>query len=344
MRRKLDQAVRFGGAIMTLRIRSFLMALSLLVINGGSASAESVFERQSDVGAELKLPVHKWSDPAKDVRAVILAIPGLVFTGTAYDSMAKHLNEKGFVVYSVDLRGYGDWRESTQLDGDDLVHYSQSKEDITKVLKALRAKYPDKRLFAMGESFGAAYCVWEASTVPDLIDGVIAAGLSYKIVINPSARWVLTFYQGLTHPKKPLNLKPYLEPILSENKEDMRSRLEDPDAATELSATDLIKAAVTTKWAIRDLANIPRKMPILLMAGENDRVQKTNRLPEMVEEMGSKHVQLRVLEGKGHLLLEQRQIDPGVINLVDNWLDDQAPESAISSAASPVPTTSNPVE
>jgi alpha-beta hydrolase superfamily lysophospholipase len=310
-----------------------VFALGLLLTQARVAAAGTIFERQSAIGNELKLPVHKWCDPDQDTRAVIFAVPGLVFTGTAYDAMARHLNQNGFVVYSIDLRGYGDWRDSTQVfNADDLVHYSQSKEDMTSVLKALRAAYPQKPIFMMGESFGANYAVWEASTVPKLVDGVIAAGLSYKIVINPSARWVLTFYQGLIHPKKPLNLKPYLEPILSENKEDTRARLEDPDAATELSATDLIKAAVTTKWAIRDVGSIPRSMPILLIAGENDRIQKTNRLPEMVDEMGSKHVQLRVLEGKGHLLLEQRRLDPGVLNLVDNWLDDHAPQTSISAA------------
>lgn len=293
------------------------------------ASAAAVYERQCDAGVDLKIPVHKWSNPHNNPKGIVVAVPGLVFTGNAYDTLARYLSDRGFVVYSADMRGYGDWvTNSGQFDGDNLVHYTQTKDDLTRLLSWLRKKYPGKPVFCMGESFGANYSVWQASTHPELVDGVIASGLSYKIVINPRPLWVRTFFQGLRHPKKPLDLKPYLEPILTEDVEQTKARLAHNDAFATLSATDLIKAAITTKRAIRNLNLIPREMPILLVAGENDRIQKTHTYPDMLRQMGSSHVKVAVLKNRGHLLLEQKTLVPEVVGLVQEWLDQRVAESA----------------
>lgn len=312
-----------------------LASLTILLCTVTGAQAASTYHNQSEIGKELNIPVHKWIDAEQNIKGVVFAIPGLVFTGHAYDSMARHLTSKGYVVYSGDLRGYGEWtKEEAKFDGDNLIHYTQSKEDVTRVLRALRNHYPDKPIFCMGESFGANYAVWEASTNPQLMDGVIASGLSYKIVINPRPRWLLTFAQGVRHPKKPLNLKPYLEPILSEDKAMTRARLNEPDTSTALSIADLIKAAMTTKKAIKQVDKIPPNLPILLIAGEKDRIQKTNTLPQLVKMMGSKQVKLVVIPKRGHLLFEENKLDPKVAELVDGWLKNQtAAHAAMASSA-----------
>jgi alpha-beta hydrolase superfamily lysophospholipase len=310
-------------------------------------SAFADFENQSDVGKNLRIPVHHWYTPSSDSRAIIVAVPGLVFNGRAYDLVANELVAKGYEVYSADMRGYGDWSKAADgtLDGDSMLHFGQSKDDLTHLLQALRQKYVGKPIFCLGESFGANMVVWEASTDPQLMDGVIAASLPYKICVHPRPRWALTFVQGLHHPKKPMDLVPYLVPTLSEDKGVALAALHD-DGITlkQMSATDLIKAALTTKHSMKQVQNIPENMPILVLAGQKDEIQKTKRLPEIVEAMGSHRANLVVMPNKGHLLLERKQLDPTVMKLVNGWLDSQlqrlAQANSITSS-DPVGTTSD---
>lgn len=304
------------------------------------AFAATEFENQSDVGRSLRIPVHHWSDPSTEARAIVVAVPGMVFNGRAYDAVARQLVARGYHVFSLDMRGYGDWRKNPgEFDGDDQVHFGQSKDDLTHLLSALRQRFIGKPIFLLGESFGANMVVWEASTNPTLMDGVIAASMPYKICVHPRPRWALTVVQGLYHPKKPMDLVPYLVPTLSEDKNIALAALHD-DSTTlkQLSATDLIKASITLKNATRQVQSIPSNMPILVMAGQKDEIQKTYRLPEIVAAMGSRRANLVVLPNRGHLLLERKQPDPGVMDLLNGWLDSQVQRLAQSSTLSSAET------
>lgn len=309
-------------------LKRLTFALSALLCSSQLAafaadSSETIFENQCQIGRELRIPVHKWSVENRKPKAIIVAIPGLVFNGRAYDSMARHLTTRGYDVYSADMRGYGDWNKPDafrEFDGDGGVHYTQSKDDLTHLLQMLRKKYPVTPIVCAGESFGANYAVWEATTDPNLVDGVIASGLSYKICVHPRPRWFLTFFQGIHHPKKPLDLGPYLEPILSSDVSETKAALQHPDTMPALSVTDLIKAAVTTKRCIREVGKIPANMPILVVAGRKDAIQKSDRLPEFVAGLGSHRARLVLLPSKGHLLLEKQKPDSDVISLMDTWL------------------------
>lgn len=290
----------------------------------GAAHAATTFKQQSEVGQELKIPVHEWSDDEQSPQGVIVAVHGLVFHGKAYDALARHLSSKGFVVYAADMRGFGDWREpSSEFGNDTAVHFTQSKEDLGNLLRTLRKKHSSLPIYCIGESFGANYAVWQASTEPGSLDGVIACGISYKVCVHPRVIWVPTFFQGLAHPKKPINLAPYLAPILSENKSITQVCLHDSATITAMSPTDLIKAGLTNKIALRGISHLPPSMPILIVAGEKDQIQKTKTLKSMVKRMGSKNTKLMILPGKGHLLLEHREVDTDVEDIVDNWLAEQ---------------------
>lgn len=95
------------------------------------------------------------------------------------------------------------------------------------------------------------------------------------------------------------------------------------ETSKEMSITNLIKAAVTNKISVKEIANIPESMPILLIAGEKDRIQKTDTLEVMLPKMGSKQTSLVVFPDKGHMLLECKKIDEEVGKVIDKWLDSQ---------------------
>lgn len=328
------------------RLIPFLCAATFLT-QAPCYAQETNFENQSVIGNELRIPVHHWYRNDGDPKGIVVGIPGLVFNGRAYDVAARELVSRGYEVYTLDVRGYGDWKTAKgQFDGDENVHFGQTKEDLAKVLQVLRDRNADKPIFCLGESFGAAYAVWAASSHPELIDGVVAVGLPYRVCIHPRPRWLLTFAEGIKSPHKPMDLVPYLKPTLSENKAIAMAALNDDNISMkELSAADLIKARFTIKDATDNVQKIPAEMPVLVMAGQNDAIQKTYRLPEVVQAMGSKHAHLVMLPNRGHLLIERKQADPDAMAVMNAWLDQQvqkklAKSNAISAAsAAPVAAT-----
>jgi alpha-beta hydrolase superfamily lysophospholipase len=301
-----------------------------------------IFINQSQVGSELKLPLHQWSNPDRPAKAIIVALQALIFDGTQWDSYARHLVEKGYIVYAPDFRGYGAWLSDTAEFGDDKAfHFGQSEQDLTKILTALRAKYPQKKIYCIGESLGANVAIWEASTNPKLFDGAVVIGLSNKhYPLRPKPHWVVTVAKGLSDHKKPFSLKPYMN-VLTEDKTVTKEMINDPKTTTAISPTDLIKANITNKLALEHVEDIPPSMPILVIAGAGDRVQQTKSLDEVITRMGSEEKEFVVLPKKGHLLLEHRTVDPALAQVIDDWLERKQNQSAPAKASKTAETTNS---
>jgi alpha-beta hydrolase superfamily lysophospholipase len=298
--------------------------LSLLFTTSLAAIAAPAYQNQSDIGRKLGIPVHQWVDSSQPVKAIIVAQQGLIFSGKKYNSFANYFCPKGYMVYANDMRGFGDWRENVHsFVGDTNMHFGQSKEDLTNLLKELRREYPDKPIICVGESFGANMAIWEAATDPSLLDGVIAASAGWRTCVHPRAEWVRTFFTGLQNPNRPVNLRPYVADYLSEDRKLAHSLLNDTETVNRMSVTNLIKVVVTNKRSIKDLNKIPEDMPVLLISGKDDQIQKVSALAALVPKMGTKAAKLVLIPQKGHMLLECDTVDPKVYGAVEDWLEAQ---------------------
>jgi len=310
--------------VKVVRLNKILFLVLAALWLPAAARANSVYENQSDVGTKLCIPVHRWNNTDQPIKGVIVALQGLIFSGKLFAPLASHFNEKGYVVYAGDMRGFGDWRTPNHnFAGDSAMHFGASKDDLTDTLKVLRKKYPDKPIFLVGESFGANLAVWETSTDPALMDGAIASGFVAKTRVHPRPLWVKTFFQGIYNPNNSINIAPYMKPVLSEDKKVAKELMESSETVKEMSVTNLIKANITNTNSLKDIAYIPESMPVLIMAGEKDKVQKTEALAEILPKLGSKNATLVTFSGKGHMLLECQHIDQEVAQAMDNWIDKQ---------------------
>lgn len=312
-----------------MRLNKLLAALACahlsLVSSSSYAAADTpLYQNQSDIGRKLGIPVHQWSDSAQPLKAIIVAQQGLIFSGKKYNGFANYFCPKGYMVFANDMRGFGDWRETDHaFVGDTNIHYGQSKEDLTNLLKEVRSTYPNLPIFCVGESFGANMAIWEAATDPSLLDGVIAASAGWRTCVHPRAEWVRTFFTGLQNPNRPVNIKPYVADYLSEDKDVAKSLINDSETVNRMSVTNLIKAVVTNKRSIKELNKIPHDMPILLISGKKDQIQKISALTALVPKMGTKEAKLVVFPKKGHMLLECDTIDSEVCDVVEEWLEVQ---------------------
>jgi alpha-beta hydrolase superfamily lysophospholipase len=190
-------------------------------------------------------------------------------------------------------------------------------------MQTLRQKYPNQKMFCLGESLGANMAAWLVSAHPELCDGAILGSLCYKNRMHPQPRWVVDFVKGVQHPNKRLDLTPYITPYLSNDRSLTQACLKDTKIFRAMSPVELVKADKTNKLALMAVEQIPHGFPILIISGEKDSVFKTSALPEVLNRFGSKELSVNILPNKGHLLLEHQSVKPEVGSLIDGWLNHQ---------------------
>jgi alpha-beta hydrolase superfamily lysophospholipase len=299
-----------------------LFAAGLLLAPSG-ASAAPTRQDDTDIGKQLNLPVYKWSDESVPERGIIFAIHGATLYARRFEAAARHFAEQGYPVYAVDLRGFGRWRSEGEkfADGDRKVHYQKAEDDIVAVLKKVREAEPKQKIYCLGESLGANLAVWVGSTHPELTDGLVLVSPCIKSYVHPGPRMFLTSFKGFLDPDVPLHLSGSIRSYLSDDRKITEEYLHDPGIYHDLTAVDLIKSIKTNTLALMDKDKIPENMPILIVAGEVDKVYKTSAVPEFAEEMGSKQKTIEIVPNKGHLLIEYDLVGPEILGVIDSWLN-----------------------
>jgi alpha-beta hydrolase superfamily lysophospholipase len=330
-----------GGGIKGKFLRtalSFFASLLVAPAIAPQAQATPTCDVNSDIGQHLKLPVYRWHDDTQPVNGYIVGIHGLTFYASAFDSLAQSLASKGFEFYAADIRGFGRWKtESAKFGGDEQIHFSQAEDDVKQICETLRSQHPGAKVYVLGESLGANLAFWLASNHSNLVDGIIVSGPCFETDVHPSPRWAVDVVRGLSHPNKPLNLTPYITPYLSNDKELTQACLNDEKICRNLSPVDLYKAGRTNKEALANLGRIPASMPVLVIAGEQDKVMHTSAISKQLPKMGSKQISVHIIPQRGHLLLEHQKVDNKIAKILDNFLDVR-PMTANANVAAPMTT------
>jgi acylglycerol lipase len=288
---------------------------------GAAVASEIVCNRDTDLGHTLNLPIYCWKDNTQPIKAIILAIHGATLHAGVFDETAKHLAAEGYVVYATDMRGFGRWQaESNTFNSDSGIHYSQSKEDLLLILNQLRQDYPRTKIFPMGESVGANLAIWIASNEPKFIDGAIISSPCIKSILHPSAKTAIGITKMFLNPNKKLELKPHIQPYLSDDGRVTDGYINDPSIMKQLSTVELLKSMKTNKQALAGVKDIPAQLPLLIMAGQKDEIYSSKAVPDFANSMGSLFKTVVIEPSKGHLLLETKFVEPAVLTLIDDWL------------------------
>jgi alpha-beta hydrolase superfamily lysophospholipase len=142
------------------RLLMGLLGLSLLL---GCVAASL-----PEVDLRAAPPRRAWL-PEGEPRAAILALHGFNDYSAAFAGFGSFAAERGVAVFAYDQRGFGAnadaglWPGTTRLIA-----------DLRRELAALKARYPDRPVYVLGESMGAAVTIAAAADEPPVVaDGLI---------------------------------------------------------------------------------------------------------------------------------------------------------------------------
>src|SRR5947199_3007156 len=226
----------------------------------------------------VSLPLRKWL-PQGEVKAVILALHGFNDYSNAFTMPAPFWAEHGIATYAYDQRGFGgapmraSWGGSARLAG-----------DAVTATRLLRAIYPGRPVYLLGESMGGRVAILAATG----IDGVPPAEAD-GLILSAPAVWgrptmdfwpklalfaAVRFVPDMELTGRGLGIKP------SDNLPMLKALMKDPM---------VIKGArVATIYGLVDLMDMaldaaPRlEMPFLLLYGAHDEVVPREALVEFI--------------------------------------------------------------
>jgi len=242
------------------------------------------------------LPLTPW--PAKEPRAVLVALHGFNDYRRAFELSAPELAARGITVYAYDQRGFGETETAGRWAG-----HAALVADATGVLRRLRAHHPDRPLYLLGHSMGAAVAVGVAAReeAGELLDGVILAAPAawgwselnpfYRAVLWTLARvapgWELTG-RGL-------------ERVASDNHEALLALGRDPNVIKQ-TRIDAIYGLVDLMEHALDAAPDVR-VPALALYGEKDEIVPRHAIDALIARLPEDRTSVCGYPEGWHLLL-----------------------------------------
>jgi acylglycerol lipase len=287
-----------------------------------------------------RLPLRRWL-PAGPVKAVILALHGFNDYSNAFAEPAKAWAARGIATYAFDQRGFGgapdrgSWAGEAWLAGDAIT-----------AIRILRARYPGRPLYLLGESMGGAVAILAATGAISAAvagpTGMSAAAVD-GVVLSAPAVWGraamdlvarLALFAGVRLFPEMMLTGRGLRILASDNLPMLRALGRDPmvlkgaRVATVFGLVDLMDDA---------LAAAPRlTAPTLLMYGAHDQVVPREPIGEFVAHLPANpgHSRSLAYYPHGYHLLLRDLDGAAVAGDVAHWvLDRGAPLPSHADAA-----------
>ncbi len=279
-------------------------------------------------GHEIR--AYKW-EPDADKKAVgsVQLVHGSCEHSKRYVDFASFLTDKGYIVYSMDLRGHG----LSAQNKEDLGYFAESNgwsivvEDIYELTKFIRKEQEGLKLVMLGHSMGSFFARHYAIEHGDKIDGLIATGTAHNSKLLLKLGKFLAEKdikkKGSKNRNMILNKMSYdsfsnqFKPIRT--KQDWLTR--DTAIVDEYIADDLC-GFVFTSSAFRDMftgllfitdgnniSKTPKTLPILLLSGMKDPVGGNGKMVEKAYEEYKKagliNVNMKMYEDMRHEILNE---------------------------------------
>lgn len=340
-----DKATRVDGYLETVVFRTrsimrrprlaqiMLTAAALLASTSSLEAKELVGNVSDDLSQEMGFPLYSQGPQNLNPKAVVVAIHGATLHGRSFTDLSKELSQRGYMVIAGDMRGFGAWYHGPPR-GEYSKHvlYKWSEADLRRLLSKVREIYPEKPIFLMGESVGANMAVRLLAGDPYCAEGAILSSPAVKQRLFFGPTVVKQFLTIMVKPSAQLSVEPFIKSRISESEKITQERLNDPLARNKLNVGELFKTRWFNKESIERAPQFPRKTPVLVLEGTEDKLFDAKDVHQLMADLPSQDKELLWLEGKGHINLETKYLDPFVVNLIGSWLDKKT--SAVLSAQS----------
>jgi acylglycerol lipase len=285
---------------------------SLVAAHAASAPATAQLAEDKMIMADgTALPLRVWL-PKGEIKAVVLAVHGFNDYSNAFEGPARALAAYGIATYAYDQRGFG----AAPLHGFWPGRW-QLADDLATASRLIRARHPDRKLYLMGESMGAAVAVvamtGETGTPRPDADGLIlvAPAVWGRQTMGLLERSALAIGMRLI-PGVTVSGRGIIRITPSDNNEMLRGLSRDP-LVIKSTRIDTIYGLVDLMDAA--FASAPLlDMPLLYLYGQRDEIVPKRPTELMIEHLppAARGIQRVAWYANGYHML-MRDLDAAVV-------------------------------
>jgi acylglycerol lipase len=264
----------------------------------------------------LRIFVRSWK-PDSAPRAIVVICHGVDSHGGQYLWAAEKFVQRGFVVYTLDLRGRGK-SDGPRFYVDNIADYVADLGIVIDLAKSRDANLP---VFLLGHSAGGIVSCTYALEMQDGLAGLICESFAFKVPVPNFILGITKFLSGF-FPRLPvLKLK---NEDFSRDGEAVRVLNADPLIANEVQPAATVAALVRADERLKqEFPSI--KLPVLILHGTADTATVPSGSEFFYKTAGSEDKTLKLYEGHFHDLLN----DLGKERVLDDmvaWIDTRLPE------------------
>jgi alpha-beta hydrolase superfamily lysophospholipase len=298
------------------------LCMLLLIISMPNAGAKIISADNPAMLKSVGIPTYIWKDDAvKNPKAVIVGFHGGCLHGRSYDALARELADRDMTFVSFDMRGYGKWYHQDFGGGQSKTfNYTQTIEDVRKLLTTLRAKHPNTPIYCIGESLGANFGLVIGARMPQKINGLILVSpfFAAKKFVDP--RFLVTTTQALVLPTKELDMSPYLRKRLAHDQELAEAQINDPMSRDKQTPKELAQSYAINMSGRRYAKTLSPDLAVLVVHGEKDKLCSPKATVKMFEKLPTRNKRLVLLPNQGHLVAEASEVCPEIVATVSSWV------------------------
>ena len=320
----IDRLISGDGTLKTVRVVALIAVTATTLLSPSffglsAAQAEVSKEAVRLNGESNSVPAYHWVDDTVAPRVVLVALHGSVQHAGNFATLAEKLAPQGVIVYSIDLRGHGDWAVAGQ--GRPRVDYAGSARDLVHLTAQLRGKHPGLPVFIIGESVGAAVAINALAENPHMCDGMILASPGSKPVVaghNLGA----TFRTALGAVKSfgtNVDLTAHLKSI-SDDPRSADEMIADPRIRKQASLGDLLRTVNFIRTSDDVARKLNKDVPVLVIQGEDDDIIQASSSEALYAKLSAKDKSILKFPKVGHILVTTAFLKQEVLNGVQSWL------------------------
>jgi len=261
----------------------------------------------------LRLYEQSWL-PDSEPEALVVLVHGFLEHSGRHSRLAGVLNDQGYAVYAMDLRGHGR-SEGARVFVDSFDDYLA---DLERFIDRVRRRQPGKPLLLFGHSMGGTIVgLFAAARQPD-IQGVAMSAPAAMVGngVFPILRRLAPFFSRWLPKLRIISM-------------DGRSISRDPEVVASFrndplvfhgrfpvrTGAEIVQAAARLQEEIRNV-----RIPLLILQGTGDRVVCTEGARQLHMRAGCDDKTLHLYEGLYHELLSEPEKDQVTDDLV-RWLN-----------------------
>jgi len=304
-------------------VAALLMALPVLPGFAPFSLSGVAIARDGEKAVKEKIiesvpPIWHWKSQDEKPKAVVLCLHELGMHGGVFNDLGTRLSQKGMAVYAMDLRGFGGWRIFSKKAGK--MNIPASLKDIKQVATALKSKYPDTKLFVLGEAMGGALALEAQARYGDLIDGTISScpgGEHFGTFRN----YTTVGGHFLTSPNKDFGMAKQLIDAASPRSSTREFLKSDPDVRLDLTATELMSCQFYM-YKTRRFARAIKEDPVLIVQGMKDGESKPAGTERVFKSLSTKDKKFMQVADGDHYVFEDKTVNDKAFSDTVSWLDD----------------------